>query len=57
VFKFNPIYMEIKPAGRFVKKGKSSYFGAEENYVGVRRQNYIQICTDCFIKILQIGTY
>lgn len=49
--------MEIKPAGRFVKKGKSSYFGAEENYVGVRRQNYIQICTDCFIKILQIGTY
>ena len=30
VFKFNPIYMEIKRAGRFVKKGKPSYFGAAE---------------------------
>jgi hypothetical protein len=49
--------MEIKPAGRFVKNGTPSYFGAAENYVGVRRQNSIKICTDCCIKILQIGIY
>jgi len=38
--------MEIKPAGKFVKKDIPSYFGAAENYVGVRRQNSIQIGTD-----------
>jgi hypothetical protein len=36
MFKFNLIYMEVKPAGRFVKKGTPSYFGTAENYVGVR---------------------
>jgi len=49
--------MEIKPAGKFVKKGTPSYFGAAENYVGVRRQNSFQICTYCCIQILQIGNY
>jgi hypothetical protein len=49
--------MENKPAGRFVKKGTPSYFGAAENYVGVRRQNSLQIYTGCCTKILQIGIY
>jgi hypothetical protein len=49
--------MEIKPVGRLVKMGTPSYFGPAENYVGVRRQNSIQIRTDCCIKILQIGIY
>jgi hypothetical protein len=49
--------MEINPAGRLRKKGTPSSFGTAENYAGVRRQNSIYICTDCCIKILQIGRY
>jgi hypothetical protein len=49
--------MEIKPVGKLVKMGTPSYFETAENYVGVRRENSIQIRTDCCIKILQIDIY